>query len=562
MAHSPRFARLRSLFAVALHARKEGIAEPALARQSFEASRLNRRQLLQLAGAGAAVGALPLANACKPKEEAGPVIAVIGGGIAGLHCAYRLFQAGMDVIVYEASDRVGGRMWTSRDALPDGLICELGGELIDSNHSVVRGLATELGVVLDDRQEGEVGEDLWWLDGAAVSEDTLIIQLIEAADVFQEFYDKAENSSDDLYTLDFTSLELWLSVNIPLETWPELNRILNVAYRGEFGLETAEQSCLNLIYLIDRDPGAHFTLFGASDERWHAHDGNGALIEALSGELDFAGRVEVESKLVKLVEDQGRYTLTLADPTSHTREATADHVVFAIPFSTLRDVHMDQVNISETKRLIINDLGYGTNSKVMGAFTRPVWREDHGDSGALVGELSTQQTWDSSIGQGVSGAVLTNFLGGTAGVQVGAMAAEDWMGTVLAELETVWSGVSAAYQAESAVMMAWPGYTYNKGSYACYLPGQWSFWTYEGRREGNLHFCGEHCSIDFQGWMEGAAETGGMVAAEILDDYDLARPAQLDALLGERLAIPQASYHGDRLGRLNPVTRRRGGPAW
>jgi monoamine oxidase len=66
--------------------------------------------------------------------------------------------------------------------------------------------------------------------------------------------------------------------------------------------------------------------------------------------------------------------------------------------------------------------------------------------------------------------------------------------------------------------MHWPSYEFTEGSYTCYLPGQWSFWGHEGEREGNVHFCGEHTSADFQGWMEGGAETGAFAAKEVLDD--------------------------------------------
>ena len=87
--------------------------------------------------------------------------------------------------------------------------------------------------------------------------------------------------------------------------------------------------------------------------------------------------------------------------------------------------------------------------------------------------------------------------------------------------------------------MHWPSYEHTQGSYTCYRPGQWSFWGSEGLREGNLHFCGEHTSADFQGWMEGGAETGAMVAAEILDDLGLDYPAQLQALMSIKGALPQ-----------------------
>jgi monoamine oxidase len=41
----------------------------------------------------------------------------------------------------------------------------------------------------------------------------------------------------------------------------------------------------------------------------------------------------------------------------------------------------------------------------------------------------------------------------------------------------------------------------------------------EYARQGNCHFCGEHTSIDFEGYLNGAVETGARVAADILADF-------------------------------------------
>jgi monoamine oxidase len=87
--------------------------------------------------------------------------------------------------------------------------------------------------------------------------------------------------------------------------------------------------------------------------------------------------------------------------------------------------------------------------------------------------------------------------------------------------------------AGSAVRMHWPTQPFTRGSYTCYRPGQWSFWTLEGVREGPVHFCGEHTSPEFQGWMEGGAETGGRVAKEILDDFGIKVPDALAAVIDE-----------------------------
>jgi monoamine oxidase len=105
--------------------------------------------------------------------------------------------------------------------------------------------------------------------------------------------------------------------------------------------------------------------------------------------------------------------------------------------------------------------------------------------------------------------------------------------------------------------MHWPTVPTMKGSYACYKPGQWQFFGLEGEREGNLHFCGEHTSLDFQGYMEGAAETGAFVAAEIIDEQGGTKPQSLVAALGVKLLFPQAVYRAGRFGRLSPFARRR-----
>jgi protoporphyrinogen oxidase len=70
---------------------------------------------------------------------------VVGAGLSGLTSAYRLAQAGAEVTVYEASDRVGGRTRTVRDFFADGRTAESGAEAVNSDHDAMRGLLRELG---------------------------------------------------------------------------------------------------------------------------------------------------------------------------------------------------------------------------------------------------------------------------------------------------------------------------------------------------------------------------------------------------------------------------------
>src|SRR5260370_26138474 len=93
----------------------------------------------------------------------GTKVVVLGAGVAGLSAAYELGQAGYDVTVLEARDRVGGRNWTIRAGakleMNDGRrqVCEFDPDLywncgparIPSHHQAVLGYCRELGVPLE-----------------------------------------------------------------------------------------------------------------------------------------------------------------------------------------------------------------------------------------------------------------------------------------------------------------------------------------------------------------------------------------------------------------------------
>src|SRR5688572_18604966 len=84
-----------------------------------------------------------------PQSASGPQaprIAIVGAGVAGLNTAYKLKQAGLTATIYEGASRTGGRMFTARDLLADGLTTELGGEFLDTNHEEMFRLMTEFGL--------------------------------------------------------------------------------------------------------------------------------------------------------------------------------------------------------------------------------------------------------------------------------------------------------------------------------------------------------------------------------------------------------------------------------
>jgi monoamine oxidase len=127
-----------------------------------------------------------------------------------------------------------------------------------------------------------------------------------------------------------------------------------------------------------------------------------------------------------------------------------------------------------------------------------------------------QTGWDNTQLQNSGGAGFTVYQGGLKGVALGNGTPASQAPKFVAQLDLMWPGCSAAYTGKAA-RMHWPEQPFTKGSYACYKPGQYT--TIRGaeiKPVGNLFFAGEHCSSYFQGFMNGAAETGRMAAQDVL----------------------------------------------
>ncbi|MBM7653505.1 NAD(P)-binding protein [Neobacillus cucumis] len=122
-------------------------AVQAFEKENLEHNGYSRRKFLKGAAVLTAAATVPSfvrnfdTHTAMASSGSGSRIAIVGGGLAGLTCAYRLKQAGYSSEIYEASNRLGGRCWTIRNHVDQGQIAEHGGELIDQGHKQVRQLA-------------------------------------------------------------------------------------------------------------------------------------------------------------------------------------------------------------------------------------------------------------------------------------------------------------------------------------------------------------------------------------------------------------------------------------
>jgi monoamine oxidase len=500
--------------------------EEAVAKIADEHTKTTRRRFLQGAGTTVA-GATLLGRLAGPARAAsglpsGTRIAVVGAGLAGLTCAYRLQQAGYAAQVYEASDRIGGRCYTGRGEFADGQIYEHGGELIDNNHIDIKHLAQELGFSLDNLYSAETNgtEQLGYFFGQPYTYDQMTDDL---KTIWQQIHsDVSAASYPTLYNLstargrelDRMTLYQWIENYVPGGHRSPLGQLLDVAYNIEYGAESTVQSSLNMLYLLGYVGQGQFRTFGKSNEKFHVNGGNDQIPTALAAKLGSQITTSTPLTAIKLNND-GSYTLTFANGSgSFTR--VADRVVLALPFSVLRGVDFSKAGFNQVKTWAINELGMGTNSKVHVQFNSRFWR-DQGCTGETYSDRGYQNTWEVSRAQPGKSGLLVWYTGGNPGVAVGS-------GTVkaqvqknfLPQIEPVLPGATAQWNG-LATRDYWTGNPWTKGSYSYWKAGQYTrFSGAEKEASGNCHFCGEHTSQDFQGYLQGGVETGQRAASEVL----------------------------------------------
>lgn len=472
---------------------------------------LSRRHVLAMAAALAA---------CQGRTEGD--VAIVGGGAAGLTAAYRLVEAGRRVTLYEASERLGGRMFTRRNFNADNQFCELGGELVDSHHEALRNLAQELGVQIQ-RVAPEGGEEFYHFGGVLRTQRDMInpangqgafarLAPRIAADQ-ATIYDAEENWTDAARALDAISVREYLNRVSNLAP-PWAIELLDVAYRGEMGLATGEQSALNLVDFISTETAHGFHIFGDSDEAFRIAGGSSSLPEALSRRL--AGRMTAHMRhaLVGIARSDAGLRLAFDAPQGRVETEHAI-VIMALPFTRLRQVEgLDGVGLGAAKLRAIRELAYGDNSKLMVSTTTRPWTARAWPA-PMAGSFyadTFQLVWETSRAQEGQRGILTNFLQ-NAHDRAAALT------TMREGLTAIAPEMGASLDETTLAFMDWQRQPFALGSYSAARVGQYTTLlehTATPSGDGRIHFAGEHTSADFMGFMNGAVESGERVARALL----------------------------------------------
>lgn len=503
--------------------------------------RLSRRNFIKT---GAVAGSTAISSSLFPGlirqafasgSEQKVHVAIIGAGLAGLNTAYQLKKAGIEAHVYEASNRLGGRVFSATGLINEGMTMELGAEFINTDHEDMLSLVEDFGLPLFNRPEHAESINApasafyfsgvnWPENEIAAMLQALAEQISHDADLLDQDWDHNAPKFDRLSVTDY------LDQHTALIPQAFIRTLIENTIRTEFGVEPSESSALQLLFNLPTVDGQQVELLGNSDEVFTVQGGNERIIDGLRDALP--GQIHTGMKLEKLEGDKKEgFELTF----SNDKKLEADFVVLAMPFSVLRNIKLE-TKLPKNLHRFINEVDLGRNEKLQAGFKTRAWRQAQGFSMEAWTDLGFSEVWDGSQREtDKSEGMLTFYLGGKE-VQEAKNATES--GTRFVQrLGAFIPGLESASK-NSFKRTHWTRNPFTHGAYVNYRPRQLTrFGEYlwveaddpadnQSVNVGRLVFAGEHLSDEYYGFMNGAAQTGRLAASHIIQTIATAGSVQ------------------------------------
>jgi monoamine oxidase len=428
-------------------------------------------------------------------------VVVVGGGLSGLVAARELSKQQAIVHLVEARERLGGRVWTLRDDSFSTEPVELGGEFIDDEHKAIRDLARTLGLELTRVLRGGFGlaletnrrlrihtnqRSIWRAFKRTLAEDAKAFDEVECDWNSSIAAALARHSLDDLLRARRASADV---------------RGLAVALRGFFLADSDALSALVGVELSmsDTDPG-HVPIF-------RVKGGNDLFVNALARTKDVLFSLQRTVKRIQQTDQDVR--ITMAESHGELETLDADYVVITVPPPVLRR-WMFSPPLPAEQRVAIESLSYGLATKTLLRFDRRWWRRA-GTPRAFGTTLPVGAVWEATE-TARSPAVLTLLAGGRASGELQALLEDGGADAVAERLR--WLGTPEPVREVRS--MTWERDPRSRGGYAffgvSFDPGLKDRLS---RAFGRVLFAGDHTNPNYQGYMNGAVESGQRVAKEL-----------------------------------------------
>lgn len=438
---------------------------------------------------------------------------VIGAGLAGLTAARALTRAGLETVVLEARDRVGGR---THSVLEEGRrLIEYGAQWVGPTQDRVLALIDEFGLeTFTQHVEGDnlqlAGGQLMRYQGAIPTGDP-----VAAADLIEAMVeittqamtvDPARPWAHPLAeTLDAITLESWIAAQPYCDVAKEWLRLLS---RAVFPAEPGEISVLHALFYL-RSGGGPERMIGTVNGAQELRITGGAqqLAARLAGllgdqvRLDCpVSRIDWDGDRVVVTHDQG--TVTARRAIVAIPPALAGRIRYSPALPGLRD--------QLTQRSFM-----GAVIKVHLWYDRPFWRDD-GLSGHATADTGLLRLTFDQADPGSGEGALVGFIDSRLAVAASRLTARDRRAEVIADLVRIFG--DQASRPVGYYERSWLEEEWSRGCYTGLLaPGTWSAYGPELRAPvGPMHWAGAETAVIWNGYMDGAIRSGEDAATAVL----------------------------------------------
>jgi monoamine oxidase len=448
----------------------------------------------------------------KPKK-----VIVVGAGLAGLSAGYELKRAGHTVVILEAQQRVGGRVYTLRDPFTDGLYAEVGAMRIPRAHTLTMEYVSKFGLKTNDfmmdnpnayyymggkkvrASEANADPSLLGFDVSEKEKGQTAGQMYVKA--IQPLIDKLEKEKDAAWEEIIAKYDQYCTREfLELNGWSE-------GMIEMFGLLANQESVMNssFLELFREDSGNYYTnmveIVGGTDRLPHA------FLPELKDNLRFGAKM--------IAMDQSPNDVTIHYQTQAGKfTESGDYAIITVPFPVLRHVEVLKP-FARAKQRAIRQLHYDASAKILFQCKRRFWEQDDGIfGGGTLTDLPIRNLYypnhGSETGRGI---ILASYTWSEDAQRWGSLKPDDRIVQALDDVAEIHPQIIKEFEVGTSWM--WHDDEFAGGAFALFDPGQQTLLHDEiVKPEGRIHFAGEHTSLA-HAWIQGALESGLRAAIAI-----------------------------------------------